>query len=199
MAYYDYDNDSQPEWATPYPNGSCLSGYIMIPVAVLAVSAILFFALANIPTASSAALEDTGIGGSPVVFVQLYDDYTLTQGPHGYAYGHMAIDIAAGKGATIYSPINGKVTELFIDGVGNPALVIENNVYRVMMLHGVYTVKIGQSVKAGQIVGEESNLGNTTDMQGRSCRNRDCGYHTHLNVYDKRIGANINPLDLLKP
>jgi murein DD-endopeptidase MepM/ murein hydrolase activator NlpD len=67
------------------------------------------------------------------------------------------------------------------------------------MLHGVYRVQIGQSVNAGQVVGTESNLGNTMDMQGRSCRNRDCGYHTHLNVFDKRIGTNINPLELLEP
>ena len=111
----------------------------------------------------------------------------------------MAIDIAAGKGAIIYSPIHGKVSELFIDGVGNPTLIIENEVYRVTMLHGVYSVHIGESVRAGEIVGTESNLGNTTDMQGNSCRNRDCGYHTHLNVYDKQIGTNINPLDLLEP
>lgn len=197
MAYYDYDNDSQPERATPYPNGGCLSGFIMIPLAVIVVSAALFFTLSKITVASSAAVMDTGMGGNPVIFVSPYDAYSLTQGPHGFSYGHMAIDIAAGKGATIYSPINGKITELFTDGVGNPTLIIENEVYRVTLLHGVYTVHIGQHVTAGQAVGTESNLGNTTDMQGYSCRGRDCGYHTHLNVYDKRIGTNINPLDFL--
>ena len=111
----------------------------------------------------------------------------------------MAIDIAAGKGATIYSPIHGKVKGLFTDGVGNPTLIIENDRYRVTMLHGAYSVQKGQTVKARQTVGTESNLGNTTDMQGNSCRNRDCGYHTHLNVFDKRAGVNINPLDLLEP
>jgi len=199
MAYYNYDNDSQPEWATPYPNGGCLSGFILIPLAVITVSAVLFFALSQITAVSSKAISNSGIGGNPTVFVSPYDDYTLTQGPHGYSYGHMAIDIAAGKGAIIHSPIHGKVTALFIDGVGNPALIIENDVYRVTMLHGVYSVQKGESVKAGQTLGAESNLGNTTDMQGNSCRNRNCGYHTHLNVYDKRIGNNINPLDLLGP
>ena len=111
----------------------------------------------------------------------------------------MAIDIAAGKGSNIFSPIHGEVSEFFIDGIGNPTLVIENDIYRVLLMHGVYTVQIGDQVKAGQTIGTESNLGNTTDMQGRSCRNRDCGYHTHLNVYDKRMGENINPLDLLEP
>ncbi len=132
-----------------------------------------------------------------MTFLSPYESYTLTQGPHGYSYGHMAIDIAAGKGATIFSPINGEVTEMFVDGIGNPTIIIENEIYRVILMHGVYTSNKGDKIKAGQAIGEESNLGNTTDMQGRSCRNRDCGYHTHLNVYDKRVGTNINPLELL--
>ena len=197
MAYYY--NDSQPERATPYPNGGCLSGFLMIPLTVIAVSIVLFSALSGIGTSSSAALTDAGTGGNPKTFVSPYDAYTLTQGPHGFSYGHMAIDIAAGKGSKIYSPINGEVTELFVDGIGNPTLIIENEIYRVTLMHGVYNQQVGDEVRAGEIIGTESNLGNTTDMQGRSCRNRDCGYHTHLNVYDKRIAANINPLDLLEP
>ncbi len=197
MAYY-YE-DSELERATPYPNGGCLSGFLMIPLVVIAVSTVLFFALSKIVTPSSAALKDTGIGGNPETFISPYDAYTLTQGPHGFSYGHMAIDIAAGKGATIYSPINGKVTELFVDGIGNPTLIIENEVFRVTLMHGIYNRRVGDEIEAGQTIGTESNLGNTTDMQGRSCRNRDCGYHTHLNVYDKRIGSNINPLHLLEP
>ena len=148
---------------------------------------------------ANAIETDSRTTGNPAIFVSPYDDYSLTQGPHGFSYRHMAIDISAGRGATIYSPIHGEITELFIDGLGNPTLVIDNKVYRVTMLHGIYTVHTGQSVNAGQIIGTESNLGNTTDMQGVSCRNRDCGYHTHLNVYDKRTGANINPLELLEP
>jgi murein DD-endopeptidase MepM/ murein hydrolase activator NlpD len=194
MAYYEYD--SQPERATPYQNGGCLSGFI-IPIAVIAVSIVVFSALSGFTSPSDTT--PIGAGGNQESFISPYDAYTLTQGPHGFSYGHMAIDIAAGKGATIYSPINGKVTELFTDGIGNPTLVLENDVFRVTMLHGVYTVHVGQQIETGQIVGSESNLGNTTDMQGRSCRNRNCGYHTHLNVFDKRIGANINPLNLLEP
>ena len=68
-----------------------------------------------------------------------------------------------------------------------------------ILMHGIYTVAVGDTLRAGQPIGTESNLGNTTDMQGISCRNRDCGYHTHLNVFDKRLGENINPLDLLQP
>ena len=126
-----------------------------------------------------------------------YDSYTLTQGIHGASYGHMAIDLAAGQGATIKSPIHGIVTELYVDMYGNPTLVIENEVYKVMMLHGEYSVSIGEAVELGQAVGAESNLGYTTDMAGVSCWGRECGYHTHLNIYDKRIGGNVNPLALI--
>jgi hypothetical protein len=52
-------------------------------------------------------------------------------------------------------------------------------------------------VEMGQIVGNESNIGYTTDWQGNPCAGRDCGYHTHLNVFDKRLGENVNPLDLI--
>ena len=123
-----------------------------------------------------------------------YDNYTLTQGLHGFSYGHMAIDISAGMGAIIKSPIEGYVSDLYTDPYGNPTLVIENDYYRVTLLHGKYKVAIGEQIGWGQMVGRESNLGLTTDMQGRSCRNRDCGYHTHLNIFDKQLGENVNPL-----
>ena len=130
-------------------------------------------------------------------FIMPYGDYILTQGPHGMSYGHYAIDLAAGKGEPILSPINGRVKQLYVDGIGNPTLVIENEVYEVTMMHGIYDVVLGQEIQVGEEVGVESNKGNTRDMAGNSCRNRDCGYHTHLNVYDKSAGSNINPLDLL--
>lgn len=135
--------------------------------------------------------------GTADAFVMPYTDYILTQGPHGLSYGHYAIDLAAGKGEPVLSPINGRVSELYVDGVGNPTLVIENERYIVTMLHGDYTAELGQEVAIGEQLGTESNRGNTRDMAGNSCRNRDCGYHTHLNVYDKQASQNVNPLDLL--
>jgi murein DD-endopeptidase MepM/ murein hydrolase activator NlpD len=125
-----------------------------------------------------------------------YDHFIVTQGLHGAEYGHMAIDISAGKGATIKSPINGTVTNLYIDDWGNPSLMIENEHYAVELLHGLFSVKIGDKVSIGQPIGKESNQGNTVDGAGRSCAGRDCGYHTHINVYDKKLGRNINPLTL---
>jgi murein DD-endopeptidase MepM/ murein hydrolase activator NlpD len=126
-----------------------------------------------------------------------YDNYWITQGPHGMSYGHLAIDIAAGKGSPIKSPIYGTVTANYIDQYGNTTLVLENERYQLTMLHGDYSVAVGQEVQAGQLVGSESNHGYTTDMQGRLCTNRDCGHHTHLNLFDKTINQNVNPLDIL--
>jgi murein DD-endopeptidase MepM/ murein hydrolase activator NlpD len=137
------------------------------------------------------------VSSDPAAIIVPYDEYIVTQGIHGLSYGHMAIDIAAGKGAIVKSPISGIVTEYFIDGVGNPTLIIENNRYRVTLLHGVYEVDIGDSVEIGMRVGVEGNIGNTRDMQGNSCRNRNCGYHTHLNIFDKQASSNVNPIELL--
>ena len=134
----------------------------------------------------------------PRAFASPYDDFELTQGPHGSSYGHLAIDIAAGNGALIKAPISGTITELYVDEWGNTTLVIENDVYQVMFLHGLYTVNLGDQVNMGDPLGTESNQGNTYDAYGQSCRGRDCGYHTHLNVFDKILGTNVNPLNLIE-
>lgn len=134
---------------------------------------------------------------STVTVIAPYDQYILTQGLHGMSYGHMAIDIAAGKGTPIKSPINGRVSEYFIDDIGNPTIIIENDHYKVTLLHGIYTAKSGDILNIGDEIGTESNQGNTRDMQGRSCRGRDCGYHTHLNIFDKIAQSNIDPLTVI--
>lgn len=148
----------------------------------------------EVPVVPTAVVSAPPFDHTTLVFP--YDDYILTQGPHGFSYGHMAIDISAGNGATIKSPIMGAVTQYYFDGLGNSILVIENDKYQVTMLHGVYTVQVGDQLKPGDKVGTESNLGNTYDWAGNSCRNRDCGYHTHLNIFDKELGHNVNPLVL---
>jgi len=133
---------------------------------------------------------------NPEAVAAPYEEYILTQGLHGYSYGHAAIDLTAGEGAPVLSPIYGEVADLYTDEWGNPNLVIENERYRVSLLHGSYTGSIGQSVYLGEVVGYESNQGYTVDYLGQPCAGRDCGYHTHLNIFDKQLGQNINPLDL---
>jgi murein DD-endopeptidase MepM/ murein hydrolase activator NlpD len=81
-----------------------------------------------------------------------YDSYVVTQGEHGASYGHRAVDLAAGKGATIYAPISGKVSDLYVDEWGNPTLVLENKDYQVTLLHGIYNVTGVHSRYARQFV-----------------------------------------------
>ncbi len=160
--------------------------------------------LPNNQAATSTNLDEQHVSATEITVISdpasidwPYEQYTITQGPHGNSYGHMAIDLAAGKGTVVKSPINGTVTDRFMDEWGNPTLVIENEIYRILLLHGEYTVNIGDIVTIGQPVGVESNLGYTTDMRGVPCKNRNCGYHTHLNIFDKRLGENVNPLEVL--
>lgn len=157
--------------------------------------------IGSVSTLESGEITQPTLSPTPVIdhitFSAPYDEFWITQRLHGQSYGHLAIDISGGKGATIRSPINGVVTERYMDGYGNTVLIIENDIWQVTMYHGNYTAAQGERVVLGQPLGTEWNHGYTTDMQGRSCRDRDCGYHTHLNVLDKRIGKNINPLRLL--
>jgi hypothetical protein len=149
------------------------------------------------PPVTQAKPADVAISTDALTFAAPYTNYAITQGVHGASYGHMAIDIAAGRGEPLLSPINGIVTQLYMDEYGNPTIVIENDVYQVMFLHGDYTVAIGDTLKVGQVFGAESNKGYTMDMAGNLCYNREwCGNHSHLNVFDKRIQANVNPLGL---
>jgi murein DD-endopeptidase MepM/ murein hydrolase activator NlpD len=155
------------------------------------------------PSAGMAAAQPTAIPSAvptpdPEAFAAPYPSFTLTQGLHGASYGHLAIDLAAGEGTPILSPIHGEVSDLYRDEWGNPTLILENEIYQVTLLHGDYTVSIGQLVALGDPVGFESNQGYTTDLAGAPCWERPgCGYHTHLNVYDKRLGENVDPWGLI--
>lgn len=140
---------------------------------------------------------ENSAAASSTDFALPYVDYILTQGPHGQSYGHYAIDLAAGKGEAILSPIAGVVTGRYIDQWNNTVIVIENETYVVTMFHGDYFPAVGEQVAMGQPVGSENNHGYTLDVYGNLCAGRDCGYHTHLNVFDRRVGTNVNPLDLL--
>ena len=175
---------------------------------IVALAALIFavFLVANLLLDKTASRQpsnqqskpDTRLVTDPAAIAAPYAHYTVTQGLHGASYGHMAIDIAAGKGKTIKSPINGEISRLYTDRYGNPTLVIENKFYKITLMHGIYNVVVGERVKIGQAIGKESNKGYTTDMQGRPCQQRNCGYHTHLNIFDKRISKNVNPLKLLE-
>jgi len=218
-SYYPYEDEWEEEWPAavfnePINHGSTFPVELAVILATLLVAAVLGWGALGLikqssetvvvsPVIATQNMNETPIEqpiASPIydpsAIIAPYEVYVVTQGVHGLSYGHMAVDIAAGKGEPIKSPISGVVSESFIDAIGNPTLVIENERYVVTLLHGIYSVELGDQVELGDKLGVESNIGNTRDMQGFSCRNRDCGYHAHLNVFDKEAGTNINPLDL---
>ena len=61
---------------------------------------------APVPETIPQPIDPAPVPVAPVVpdsatIVYPYDEYWVTQGPHGMSYGHMAIDLAAGKGAIV--------------------------------------------------------------------------------------------------
>ena len=105
----------------------------------------------------------------------------------------------ARNGPKLWPATSGTVTGTGYDQWNNTYIQIENDVYTVLYMHGVYGLAVGDAVTAGQVIGTESNIGYTLDSYGNVCgyTGRDCGYHTHLNVFDKRLGLNIDPLTLI--
>lgn len=100
----------------------------------------------------------------------------------------LEVDVTAGAGATIYSPISGAVSCWF-DASNDPVLQIENDQYKVLLLHGEYSVCGNGTVNRGDPVGRESNLGNAV-IAG--------SYHTHVEVCEFKDGkcVEVNPIDL---
>lgn len=193
------DINSQPVVAQS-PSGAQTAAALRAPTALPTPDAGRA-APADVPQVDAAPVQvpaaTGGMDTDPEAVMAPYTEYTVSQGPHGFSYGHAAIDLTAGNGATILSPINGVVTDNFVDYLGNTTLVIDNAIYTVTLMHGNYSVQPGQELTIGQPVGTESNNGNTVDWWGRSCSGRDCGYHTHWNMYDKTLSSNVNPLALI--
>jgi murein DD-endopeptidase MepM/ murein hydrolase activator NlpD len=94
--------------------------------------------------------------------------------------------LVAGAYAPVFSPINGVVTQIYIDGLGNPVIRIENAQWVVLLLHlNPDNVSAGQTVSIWQQVGTESNRGNTWS-NGKKCgTGSDCGFHTHFSLQKK--------------
>ena len=110
----------------------------------LSLVALLWLLLAGFIIASDSAPEaqsvasqhDSAIDGAAFAsdartgesaFRMPYDTYTVTQGPHGFEYGHAALDLGAGEGASIHAPITGVVTLNTIDDLQNTVLRVLKN------------------------------------------------------------------------
>ncbi len=102
----------------------------------------------------------------------------LTQSSHP---GHVALDFGAPVGTKVHATMDGKVVYAGWnnEGYGN-LVIVENGPYRTYFAHlSKIPVKIGQTVKAGELVGLSGNTGNST------------GPHLHYEV--RRKGKQINP------
>jgi len=120
-----------------------------------------------------------------------YEYGGLTQELHG----NQALDYKAGEGISVLSPISGTVIQNEITVSDNTTLVIENDCYMVKMYHGDWTAEVGSQIIIGQPVGTESNKGYTFTNNGNTfCgTGSNCGYHTHLEVFDKELNIYIDP------
>jgi len=169
----------------------------------LVLLALFFFSTALVPYARVAAapvFRQIICTEEDLAFAWPYTKFVETQGPHGASYGDYAYDLAAGRGAPVLSPINGEVTKLGTDGLGNTYVYIKNTCYEVKILHGRYTVAVGQSLQIGNVIGTESNQGNTTGYGGVVCASDatpNCGNHTHLNVREANTGKNLDAKSLV--
>lgn len=99
-----------------------------------------------------------------------------------YWSGHLAIDIAAGEGAPIYAADSGVVVYAgpIGGGYGNMIMIDHNNGFHTLYAHlSVISVRCGQSVGQGNLIGLAGSTGNST------------GAHLHFEV--RQNGGFVNP------
>jgi murein DD-endopeptidase MepM/ murein hydrolase activator NlpD len=111
----------------------------------------------------------------------------------GYAHFHTGVDVAANQGAPILAADDGVVVAAdastingqFV-GYGNYVIVAHRNNFFSLYGHLLgFTVKPGDAVHQGQLIGYEGSTGNST------------GPHVH---FEYRYGGNpTNPLPYLPP
>lgn len=104
----------------------------------------------------------------------------------GRASFHTGIDIAAPSGTAIKATLDGSVSYTGVSSIyGNYIIISHGGGYQTMYGHlSVITVKRGQTVNQGEIIGRVGNTGRST------------GPHLHFSVY--KNGKLINPLSVLK-
>lgn len=125
----------------------------------------------------------------PEITIPYRDDYRLVgNGLHGEG-SWPGRDFAAACGTPLYAPISGMVEAVGFDDYAGPhgsrnsfVLFADENT-AVMMMHGEYLVQAGQAVRAGELIGYEASIGNSTQC------------HTHLAI--RMRGELIDPIDVL--
>lgn len=106
---------------------------------------------------------------------------TLTQEYHA---GHHGLDFGVAVGTSVFSTLSGEVVYAGWNdqGYGN-LVIVENGNYRTYYAHlSQIPVRVGQAVKAGQVIGLSGNTGNST------------GPHLHYEI--RQNGVAIDPTAL---
>ncbi|MBQ6841371.1 MAG: M23 family metallopeptidase [Bacilli bacterium] len=130
--------------------------------------------------------------------------YVITSG-FGYRWGslHPALDISGtGYGSPIYAANDGTVVSAgyevqYCGAGGNCVVLLHDGNYYSQYAHMAYvTVKPGDTVTKGQIIGAMGNSGVVSPMPSPSCPT--CGTHLHFGVFNGNPyrGTPINPLRL---
>lgn len=98
---------------------------------------------------------------------------------------HKGIDLAAPKGTPIYAAADGKVVAagdgVWDDSYGLHVAIQHGSDYTNYAHMSEINVKAGQTVKAGQKIGEVGSTGNST------------GNHLHFEVHDGKKWNRVNP------
>lgn len=99
---------------------------------------------------------------------------------------HDGVDIAVPTGTAVYSAVKGTVIKSYYSDSGGNMITIQNDTgWQVTFMHmDSRTVKVGDSVIQGQLVGFSGNTGNST------------GPHLHLQVHDAEDQP-VNPVFLI--
>jgi murein DD-endopeptidase MepM/ murein hydrolase activator NlpD len=116
--------------------------------------------------------NETPVGGKPLLFP------TRGKITQGYHKGHYAVDIADTSMPPVWSAATGKVTKAasgdWGGGYGNHVIIDHGNGLQTLYAHLDYlTVKVGDTVDQGQVIGR---MGRTGRVYGRT------GIHLHFEV-----------------
>jgi|GEM_PF-4635385 len=120
----------------------------------------------------------------------------FTIGPRGYHTGCegtswscgliKGYDYIASDGTPLFAPMNGVVTAMFYDGLGNTILTLklENDMeIGIMHLHFPENLAVGSQVVAGQQIGSVGNIGNSSTA--------------HAHVWLRKGSANLQDHSIL--
>ena len=120
--------------------------------------------------------------------------YTYLRSPFGYRWHpttgkwsmHYGVDFAAPKGTPIYATRSGTITiATYSSTAGNYVQINHGDGYASVYMHMTnYVVKVGQYVKAGELIGYVGSTGRST------------GPHLHFGI--SYLGTYYNPMDYLK-